>query len=385
MSITRKLDKWREAGVIDAATAQAIMAYESSRSGLRFGSALLGLGALAIFLGIAAIVSSNWAHISGPVKLSTHALINLLVGGGLFWAYTRGKDTAQDILAFLLAGLTLTFIALIGQVYQTDAPLWQALSLWLGLISPFYFVCARGRFTVTCWILSFIVLMGSLIDPVRQILPHGSAAFYVFVLFVFYGLSQTKSLARHWGKWTNLLESAHFVLLSVTASIAQFLWSMPFYVSRSVNIQETSLYGLMAGLAGWVLVWGLRQTGTLDHKDFRTDLFIGISVLAIFIPPLVGSTLPPHTHSLLLQVIGAASFMAYWALAGWTGLCAGMNGILRLSVVMIAARLVGVYADVFGSLLTTGIGLIISGLLLMLLVFIVRKILRRLPAAGARA
>jgi hypothetical protein len=32
---------------------------------------------------------------------------------------------AREIFLFLLAGATLTFIALIGQIYQTGAPLWQ--------------------------------------------------------------------------------------------------------------------------------------------------------------------------------------------------------------------------------------------------------------------
>jgi hypothetical protein len=51
---------------------------------------------------------------------------------------------------------------------------------------------------------------------------------------------------------------------------------------------------------------------------------------------------------------------------------------ITLAVVIIALRLVVVYVEVFGNLLSTGVGLIASGALLIALVWAAGKLIRKL-------
>jgi hypothetical protein len=82
-----------------------------------------------------------------------------------------------------------------------------------------------------------------------------------------------------------------------------------------------------------------------------------------------------HPH---WPVVGAGIFMAYWALIGWTGLQLGYRALLNAAIVIIALRLVVVYVEVFGNLLSTGVGLIVSGALLIALVWAAGKLIRKL-------
>jgi hypothetical protein len=56
----------------------------------------------------------------------------------------------------------------------------------------------------------------------------------------------------------------------------------------------------------------------------------------------------------------------------------GYRGLLNTAIVIIALRLVIVYIEVFGDLLSTGVGLIASGLLLIAIVWGTGKLIRKL-------
>ena len=99
-----------------------------------------------------------------------------------------------------------------------------------------------------------------------------------------------------------------------------------------------------------------------------------VSVVAGFMPFL---TQHPHW-----PVVGAGIFMAYWALIGWIGLRLGYRGLLNTAIVIIALRLVIVYIEVFGDLLSTGVGLIASGVLLIALVWGTGRLIRTAEAIG---
>ena len=78
----------------------------------------------------------------------------------------------------------------------------------------------------------------------------------------------------------------------------------------------------------------------------------------------------------------ALAFVIVWALVAWCGYQAHAMQIVNLATAVIAARIFVAYIEVFGSLLATGAGLIVSGVLLLALAWVwVRKI--RLQPGGA--
>ncbi len=125
-----------------------------------------------------------------------------------------------------------------------------------------------------------------------------------------------------------------------------------------------------AGLAASGALLALRYAKYLEAKPYITDVFMLVSVVAGFTPFLT-----PHPR---WPVAGAGIFMAYWAMIGWTGLRLGYRVLLNTTIVIIALRLVIVYIEVFGDLLSTGVGLIASGVLLIALVWGTRRLIRKL-------
>jgi uncharacterized membrane protein len=89
--------------------------------------------------------------------------------------------------------------------------------------------------------------------------------------------------------------------------------------------------------------------------------------------------LVPHAP---VAMIGALGFVMVWALVAWCGYQAHAMQIVNLATAVIAARVFVAYIEVFGSLLATGAGLIVSGVLLLALTWVwVRKI--RLQPGGS--
>jgi hypothetical protein len=195
MSLKTQLQRWQIAEIIDAATVRRLEAYEKSRHGFRFSTAMFGLGALAIVLGVAAVVGSNWDAIPATFKLIGHTLINLVLTAGILHAIRTERTVAREIMLFLLAGFTLTFIALIGQIYQTGAPLWQALALWLVITSPFLFLLTRAKFTIACWMLGFWTTLGAAAETVAYHLGpmHLDVAFYTLIPFLMIGMGEWRA------------------------------------------------------------------------------------------------------------------------------------------------------------------------------------------------
>jgi len=376
MSLESRLRRWQKENLIDAHSVSRILAYEAKKKSARFTTALFGLGALAIFLGFAAIISSNWDAIPAWLKLIVHTAINLGLAGGIVYAINENKNTLKEILLFLLAGFTLTFIALIGQIYQTGAPAWQALTLWLVLVSPFVFALARARFTIVAWITGFVITLGFLIEPVNRWLEPArlDVALYTLVPFVMLGIGQQLKVRNKWPVWPPILSLATYVIMALAASYAQLSWleNNPFPLANAC-------VGLAVGLVASGLLAGLRYRKILIKHDALIDVFAAVSVLAFFLPMIVvhDSVYLYHDGGTFLRVIGAAIFILYWIFIGWTALVFNHRNLMNLAICVIALRLVIVYVEVFGSLLQTGVGLIVSGILLILLVLGTQKLVKK--------
>ena len=98
------------AGLISAAQADTIVAFEAQRSRPWLLWSIAGLGAFAIAVGMLAVVASNWQEIGPRAKIA----VDLLAGGGLAFAAYRARKRGQP-LAFEAAGCCSG-----GPAYITD-------------------------------------------------------------------------------------------------------------------------------------------------------------------------------------------------------------------------------------------------------------------------
>lgn len=150
----RKLKAWADAGLIDADAVGRIRDWEATHSRPLGLWALIGLGALAIGLGLISVVAANWEEIPGMVRLAIHLALLATTAGLLWWQQTRSETLSthfHDAILLIFGALGLTFFGHLGQVYQTSSPLWQPFAIWLLLFTPLLLGFGRGWVVATMW------------------------------------------------------------------------------------------------------------------------------------------------------------------------------------------------------------------------------------------
>ena len=181
------LKRWRDAGPIDDSAVARIGAWEARHRRPIWLWALSGMGALAIGLGVVAVVAANWEEIPAGAKLAGDLLLTGLCAVFVFVAWQRDQAWPREIGALLLFGLVIGGIALIGQVYQLQSDPWQALVIWLVLSTPFLALVAFTRLVGALWLAAAVLTWFAAYEPFERLimpLASGSAAGRFFHLLL---------------------------------------------------------------------------------------------------------------------------------------------------------------------------------------------------------
>jgi uncharacterized membrane protein len=377
--LERQVQRWQEAGIIDATTAERIITHERRASRPVLLLAIGGLGAFAIGVGVLSVIAANWGDIPRLVKLL--AMLGLLGANayGLLRVRDRQHRWLTDALALIYFALTLVSIVLVGQTYQLAGEPYQALLLWLVAGSPALWL-AEGAFAALVFVGALTVTCAASFDPLVDLLGHDH---------------QAKILVRA-GLWS----AAVFGPL-IVASLPALQRLRPAFAA-TYEWLGWGMFVLAAscGVHAWYL--------SLNTHDVR-DMWVGARVVSVFVVLALwrvqGLASRAHTYGLLparvliglasvvtglgvlvphapIAMVGALGFVTVWALVAWCGYHAQATQIVNLATAVIAVRVFVAYIEVFGSMLATGAGLIVSGVLLLALVWWwVRKI--RLQPGGA--
>lgn len=387
VNLDKALDRWRERGIIDEDAATAIRTFETGQRKPFFAWAAYILGGFAITIGIVALVAANWSAIPATAKLVAHFSLSLAVGIALIAVQARSFRVATELLSLIGFGLTLSLIALIGQIYQIQSPLWVGLTTWLVLGSPIILVFARGAFVIAIWLLALQVAVGSLGEPLADWLsdqqwigPHWPAiavAIYGTYLAgllavggIIPGRPETATMKR-------LIIGISLVLIVLAASASQFIW----YVGAERTSEMGSLPARLlssvwlagVGAAAWATV-----RRAMDANQRRTLAIVMASCIAIGVVPYLFAPVEFRVAAVVLQI-------GLWAVIGWAGVVSGMVWVGRLAIGLIALRLLIVYAEVFGTLIQTGLGLIVSGLVVVATTFVAVRAQARLARGGGNS
>jgi uncharacterized membrane protein len=377
MKLDRKLAEWREAGLVDAEAVARIEAHERERSSPVVLYAVGGVGAVAIVLGLIAIIASNWAAIPADMKL----LVDVLVALGLAVAIVRASPGwMRETLIIVNYGFVLASMSLIGQIYHLDSGTWRALLVWSLATGPLMLL-AEGRFAATVWFVGLSTTHGFLIVEWLEWLDA----------------------------WTGMAEHDLLNVAIVTTGIGPLLYLCVARISwlRS-NRPDTAA---TARAIGWLMVAAMAFVSSLlfyddvgEHRNALLGLgilFLAYGAFASLLPRFEAPLSAPALLGMrvllvggpllgLLVVVGgwgswpllAAVFQVLWlGWMAWTALHAGYEGLFRLGVAGVCLRLLGIYIEVFGSMLQTGLGLILGGVLTVVLTWFWLRKSRGLAAA----
>lgn len=129
--LERDLRLWTDEGLIDARTAERLLAqYDSRESAFSLGRVLMIIAALLVAAAVLLLVAANWDVIPRPARLV--GILALIWGSYLAGGLLMTRGAGWLAAAFLVLG-TLAFggaIALVGQMYHLSGDAFQAMLVW---------------------------------------------------------------------------------------------------------------------------------------------------------------------------------------------------------------------------------------------------------------
>ncbi|TGL62402.1 DUF2157 domain-containing protein [Leptospira sarikeiensis] len=381
MNWKKKLKLWVESGLISQTQAESILKFEDSKKVPYVFYSFLGLGIVVIGLGVIAMVAANWDQIHYSLKLI--ASFGILVSIGFTVLYTQKNgiwnDTVRYLLVLLLCLLFFANIGLISQIYHTQGRLYQGLLLW-SAITFLLVIMYPGRILQHLWIAIFSSSFLSWIEYYDDI-AWGDKSDY-FSLFFF---------------------SASWIFLTISA-----------FAERRLETKESKSSILVNPFLLWAFgyflissIWGSFETNSSSYSNpelGESKFTLSFYPFWIFLIPFlvigISQVFRKHFSRRKILLFAIAGFflglLNYPQLTHWTGKVPSMlffflawipftfvffesRRWFDLSLLVLGLRFVTVYLEVFGSLLATGIGLIISGIFILgfsLLVFKTREKIR---------
>ena len=370
MTIERKLAEWRAAGLIDAATARRIADHESSHARPVALYAVGGVGAVAIVLGLVAIIASNWNEIPDALKLG----VDLLVAVALAIALLRtSPGWLREILVIVDYGFVLASMSLVGQIYHLEPAPWRALLSWSIVTAPLMLL-ARGRFAAVVWAAGlvathvFVELHGLewLDDETRigrRVLLNVALVSAGIAPAAYLLVARVAWLRRARPATSNVFRAVGWGGVALLVGVFATFFYAPLEAKETVAPGALLLLLAYAGMAAMLP----------RIEDVRAPRAI-LGMRALLVAGPILALVSAGFERGEAPVVAALLQLAVLAGIAWTALQAGHEGIFRLGVATVCLRLLGIYIEVFGSMLQTGLGLVIGGVLTIALAwFWVRK------------
>lgn len=359
MALSHRLRRWTAANLISEAQAQQILAFEQESKRPLLLYSIASLGALAIAIGFLSIVAANWDLIPGRVKIAIDLCMVLALSYGIVRLYNKqGPLWVQEVALLSHYGLVLASIALIGQVYQLGGKTHEALAIWTGL-TALLMVRARSGATAFIWLMGLQLTYGTWLVWIGDRSENGlkqlalAAVYWAPLLCLVIGRSRWIRGIRP--ALAHVFESVGWLELIVCASMG----TLAFYENTGKEDWHFAYIGaaISALLSGWV--W---TTFSSSPQGRTARWLLPICWLFAHVPVFIS----PGD----LGVVSAFAWIALWFAVAVVAHHTGKIQILNLATALIGIRILIVYFEVFGSLLDTGLGLVIGGLLTLGLVWL---------------
>lgn len=374
MSTIAKLNNWLQAGLITPAQHAAILNFEAHRpqSVNWWLYSLMILGVAIIGLGIISLIAANWADIPDNLKLGMDFSLLTALAAAIYWQYPNRRHGAWFetlLVGFML--LCLASIGLIAQIYHIGGQWYYALLFWAG-ITALLSLYARSLFARLLWVTLFL---HGLVWSVAA-LPDNSFRWEetpsillltpLLTALLHYLATHVKPLHGYASSlffWFQLSAIVALAFADITRSSGEMddyrtIWYLPAYLTAAilaVGILLSKHYRLLNRL---LLLAALALLLLYYHPDL---LFTGTQRYALF-----GFT--PHANVSFWQADDIRAPILTLLILFLYAVHAGNTGHQRtFSVVtfLIGLRFVVLYFQAMGGLAATGVGLIVSGVLII--------------------
>lgn len=369
MNLSAKLSDWQKNNLISAQQKTAILDYENRVKRPLLFYSLLFLSSFCIGIGLIAIIAANWEIIPKYVKLLADFAALSAIAWGIWQTRRNNKSLLSEGLIICFALLILGSIGLIAQIYQLPSHDLSALLFWSLLTFPLL-ILSNKPLLPALWLLAFFCSLYDklynlgwferLMDFLFRRDSNLGVWLALFVMLAAYRLLKLVSKPAIQTAWRSWLIFA-FAFCAVTMDI--FNYDFYYNYHNELKGYGWSVWGIaLLSFAGF---WWLNRRNGLWPALYSLAV-MGIYVLATDFCP------PSEKAASALMVIALLSIVAVYAYRNHS------PRLLNFATVLIALRFFGIYLEIFGSLLTTGVGLIASGLVFLGIAIGWQKMRRRL-------
>jgi uncharacterized membrane protein len=352
MNLEQQLKRWTQAQLVSPEQADRILAFEKRRERPALLYAVAGLAGLAVAVGLISIVASNWDLIPGRMKLALDAVVVIGVGQALVQLAARPAAWLEEATRVAYYGLVLASIALVGQVYQLGGNAAQALLAWSALTFPLMALGRSARVGLL-WLLglelTYFVGLSRLAEGGQSHADHALAAVYWAPLAAL-ALGRSRGVRRLRPQYAEVLRGAGWTQLVLLAAAA----TLAFYDALARGERTP---WLVVGVSLLATAWLSYQTQPTPAGRAERSL-LAVAFAACHLP-----TFMPHGK---WPLAAALAFILVFALVALAAHRKGRPRLLHLATAAIGLRLLVAYFEVFGTLLDTGLGLTLGGLLTLL-------------------
>ena len=369
----RKITEWHGAGLIDADTRDRLLAYEVAHSRPLALWAVWGIGALAIGLGLVSVVAANWEDIPGLVRLAIHLALIAALLALLFFREERLVERspwAVEALVFITAALGLTFFGHLGQVYQTSSPLWQPLAVWLALFVPLLLLTGRSWPTAlavlggAAWCASEYTSDRNGFNGQAPLLRDLWLAFVLTLPVAFAPLSAwARARSARPDFWRRLEQLALAYAVGCASLVAS--------VAGTEGLRDSNTANEWASLLLSGAVMALAGLGVVVARPGTSGRMAGAIIVG------AGVVMPLAYLASDATVAAALLFFALWGGIAAAALTAHWRGVFQMAVGVIAVRLIILSFELAADLLTSGFGLIVSGVMILGVAWLAVRVSKR--------
>lgn len=354
--VKRDIERWVEAGRIDAATGSALARDIDIHGGARisFGMVLSLMAACLFAAAILVFVAANWQDMP---RLARVAMLFLLIAGGYVGgavARLRGAHALSEGAFVVAAAAFGASIALIAQMYHLSGDEAQALLIWCAGTAFAAALLRSNALTVAAALLAgawmHMAVLSSLAYPGAPPLAFLAAAVALYVLSFWTQSRMARHVVLLSLYWFVCLvyvtsETLYAPLLLAAASIALFIFA------RHWRQQARRWLGLGSGLPvqallGFLVAVGVMQLDLINEPNF---LLPTVAALAGIVAALV--------------LEGRENTMLRW-----------------LAYAAFVFQLCFVYLVMVGSMMGTAGFFVIGGLALSLLAWLIARLEQRFSA-----
>ena len=331
------------------------------------------IGALLIVGGIILLISANWDAIPRGVKIATGLLLMLSAwGGGWYLREVRGDYLKSGEALYLVgAGLWLSNIALIGQIYHLSSRLPNAFLLWFAGVLPLPWIL-RSKALFVLSLMSFGIWVGT---ETNCDAGWFGGDWYESQMAL-YGLCGLLVLAWGYvlrlGRWSEFAAPAEKTgLLALLLSTYPFCWVYFGHYGIKWNPAAIATLSVIALGALVLLAIGLRNPQLELPTQWRwtwAATLVGLAALfgiALTWGPSEYWRYNQHDSNLGLSWLTLAGTFIACLLQVQVGVFLRSKFMVNLAVTMLAMLFLTAYVNLFGSMATTGWIFLLAGVFLL--------------------